>query len=361
MSAALPFGVLLNAEYPAQELIRLGVLAEELGYQSFWYVDVRMLRECYIGLASVAAHTNRIRLATGVTDPYSRHPAITAASIATLDELSNGRAMLGLGLGGAGFRELGIAKTLPVAAMRETIALVRGLLRGEEVTLAGKVISLNQGRLQFLPLRQQVPIYIATQGAQISRLAGALADGVLIANIVSPDALAFYLAQIGEGAAKAGRGLRDLDIQLRWEICISDDETAALRTMRRRMAARLIAAYPSWDFLDVLGVRLPDAFTEIAQQKDTRQADAAAEHLPMEVVDASMVAGGPARVAARIASMLHPNVSGITIRPHVCPGTGVDAVMRAFVHDVVPRLGWRTAADDRTQTAMTCCTGGIVP
>ncbi len=352
MTSSRPLGVLLNAEYPAHELIRLGVLAEQLGYSSFWYTDVRMLRECYIGLASVAMHTKRIRLATGVTDPYTRHPAITAASIATLDELSDGRAMLGLGLGGAGFRELGIAKTLPVAAMRESIDVIRGLLRGEQVSLAGKVISLDQGRLQF-PSRAGVPIYIATQGAQISRLAGALADGVLIANIVSPAALDFYLGQIANGAEQAGRTLRDLDIQLRWEICISEDEAAALRTMRHRLAARLIASYPRWDFLGPLGVRLPDSFTEIAQRKDTRQANAAADLLPMDVVDASMVAGGPARVAARIAPMLRPDVSGVTIRPHACAGTSVDAVMRAFVKDVMPRLGWHLPAVDRTQTAQT--------
>jgi 5,10-methylenetetrahydromethanopterin reductase len=355
ISHSLPLGVLLNAEYPAQELIRLGVLAEQLGYSSFWYTDVRMLRECYIGLAIVAVHTKRIRLATGVTDPYSRHPAITAASIATLDELSDGRAMLGLGLGGAGFRELGLARTLPVAAMRESIEVIRGLLRGEQVSLAGKVISLDQGRLQF-PSRAGVPIYIATQGAQISRLAGALADGVLIANIVSPAALDFYLGQIADGAERAGRGLGDLDIHLRWEICISEDEAAALQTMRLRLAARLIAGYPRWDFLGPLGVQLPDAFTEIAQRKDMRQAAAAAELLPMEVVDASMVAGSPARVAARIAPMLRPEVSGVTIRPHACTGTGtgIDNVMRVFVQDVMPRLGWRQAEVDRTQAAMTC-------
>jgi 5,10-methylenetetrahydromethanopterin reductase len=350
MTLSRPLGVLLNAEYPAQELIRLGVLAEQLGFSSFWYTDVRMLRECYIGLASVALRTKRIRLAPGVTDPYSRHPAITAASIATLDELSAGRAMLGLGLGGAGFRELGIAQTLPVAAMRESIVVIRGLLRGERVSLAGRVVSLDQGRLQFPSPRAEVPIYIATQGAQISRLAGALADGVLIANIVSPAALDFYLGQITNGAVQAGRGLRDLDIQLRWEICISEDEAAALQTMRRRLAARLIAAYPHWDFLGPLGVQLPDAFTAIAQGKDTAQADAAAELLPMEVVDASMVAGGPARVAARIAPMLRPEVTGVTIRPHACAGTGVDAVMRAFVHDVLPRLGWRLPGDNQTST-----------
>jgi hypothetical protein len=100
-------------------------------------------------------------------------------------------------------------------------------------------------------------------------------------------------------------------------------------------------------------VQLPDRFTEIAQRKDTRQADVAAEWLPMEVVDASMVAGGPARVAARIAPMLRPDVSGVTIRPHACAGTSIEAVMRSFVQDIMPRLGRHRAAGDQTQTAMT--------
>ncbi len=332
----LPIGVLLNAEYPAEELLRLGVLAETLGYESLWYTDVRMLRECYIGLASIAMRTRRIRLATGVTDPYSRHAAITAASIATLDELSGGRAILGLGLGGAGFRELGLQKTLPVAAMRETIRAIRGLLRGEEVTQAGKVVSLKGGRLQFAPRRVCVPIYIATQGAQISRLAGELADGVLIANTVSLRALDFYLGQLAEGAARAGRSLDAIDVQLRWEICVSSDEAASVQAMRRRLAARLIAGYPNWGFLDVLGVSVPEAFTAIAAGKDVRRAAEAAELLPMDVVDANMLAGSPARVAARIAPMLGPHVGGITIRPHACPGTTIDDVMRSFVHEVMP-------------------------
>jgi 5,10-methylenetetrahydromethanopterin reductase len=136
----LHLGVLLNAEYAAGDLVRLGELAERLGYTHFFYVDVRFLRECYIGLASIAMRTQRLLLGPGVTDPYSRHPAITAASMATLDELSSGRAMLGLGLGGAGFRELGIQKTLPVAALRESIEMMRGLWRGEAVTLEGKVV-----------------------------------------------------------------------------------------------------------------------------------------------------------------------------------------------------------------------------
>jgi 5,10-methylenetetrahydromethanopterin reductase len=334
-------GVLLNAEYSAAQLIRLGVLAEELGYRSLMYVDVRFHRECYIGLASVAMHTRRILLATGVTDPYSRHPAITAASVATLDELSDGRAVLGLGLGGAGFKELGIQKTLPVAALREAICVIRRLWQGEEVTLDGKVVALAKGRLQFTPVRHTIPIFIATQGEQVSRLSGELADGVLIANTVSEAGLEFYLRQIADGAAKAGRPASDIDINLRWEVCISDDEDAALRVMRRRLAQRLIAGYPHWAFLKQLGVSVSSEFEALAARDDPALLDAAVEALPMEVVEASVLAGAADRVASRIAPLLRNEITGVTIRPHACPGTGVEEVMRSFIQDVVPLAAQR--------------------
>ena len=99
----IPVGVLLNSEYSARELASLGRLSEELGYDPLWYTDNRLFRECYLGLGALAAETSRIRLGPGVTDPYSRHPAVTAATMATLDELCGGRAILGLGVGGPAF------------------------------------------------------------------------------------------------------------------------------------------------------------------------------------------------------------------------------------------------------------------
>jgi len=331
-------GVLLNAEYALRDLIELGRLSEELGYHQLWYTDVRMFRECYLGLAALAAHTQRILLGPGVTDPFSRHPAVTAATIATFDELSGGRALLGLGVGSTGFRELGIAKRLPVAALRETVDVVRRLLRGEEVSVQGKVVSLAGGRLQFTPPRESIPIYFATQGAQITKLAGEVADGVLIANTVVPSAIAFYLEQLREGAAKTGRRLDALDIALRFEVCISEDEEAALGVMRRRVALRLIAGHGHWDFLERLGIELPAAFVEIAARRDARLANEAAAALPVEAVRKTVLAGSPERVAAQVAEVLRPEITNITIRPHALPGQGVAPVLRAFVEEVMPRV-----------------------
>ncbi|MBS34813.1 MAG: hypothetical protein CMO26_02685 [Thiotrichales bacterium] len=81
----------------------IAALAEQLAYQKIWYTDIRFSRDCYLGLSVIAGATKQILLGPGVTDPYTKHPAMTAATLATLDELSDGRAILGLGAGDTGF------------------------------------------------------------------------------------------------------------------------------------------------------------------------------------------------------------------------------------------------------------------
>ncbi len=344
MTRSLRIGCLLNAEYRAAELIQLGRLVESLGYHQLWYTDLRLFRECFVGLAALAMSTHRIELGPGVADPYSRHPGVTAATLATFDELSGGRALLGLGIGGTGFRELGITAKLPVAALRETVDVVRRLLGGERLTVRGKVVELYEGKLQFTPVRKSIPIYFATHGAQVMRLAGEVADGVLVANTLVPSALDFYLEQLREGRARTGRTLDDLDVSLRPEVCIDADEAAARGVMRRRVAARLIAGYPHWDFLERLDLRMPERFTEIAAAKDTSRLDEAAAALPEAAVDRTVLAGRPERVADQIAVLLRPAITSITIRPHAPPGRNVGEVLGAFVEQVVPRLGVTVAS-----------------
>jgi 5,10-methylenetetrahydromethanopterin reductase len=333
------FGALLNAEYPVGELVELGQLAERLGYRHLLYTDVRLFRECYLGLAAIAAGTCSILLGPGVTDPYSRHPAVTASTIATLDEMSGGRAVLAFGRGGTGFRELGITPTLPLAALREAVDLVRRLLAGETVTCAGKVISLTGGRLQFTPVRSRIPIYFATHGPQVTRLAGEVADGVLIANTLVPATVDHYLERFREGAARSGRATAGLDVHLRIEICIDDDEAAARGVMKRRVAARLLAGYPHWEFLDLLGLRMPETFRSIAAAKDMRRLDEAVAALPDQAMDETALAGRPAAVAARLAAALRPGITGITIRPHAVPGRSAGHTLTSFAERVIPTLG----------------------
>jgi 5,10-methylenetetrahydromethanopterin reductase len=330
--------VLLFSEYATPRLVELGRLTEDLGYWGLWYTDVRFARDCFIGLAAVAARTSRIRLGPGVCDPYSRHPSAIASCIATLDEITGGRAVLGFGTGGQGLRELGITQNLPVAAMREAVQMIRALLRGETVNAQGKVVSLNSARLDFPPLRSDIPVYFATHGAQITRLAGQIADGVLIANTLNPRAFDFYLTLLDEGMAKANRPSGAVDIGLRVEACISEDDAAAFATMRRRVASRVLSQYPHWEYLDAIGLKLPTAFIEIAKRPDSKKAaDEAAAAMPSEVVESMVLAGNAERCARQLADGLGPRISHVTVRPHAAPGEDVGTVIRSFIEKVVPR------------------------
>src|SRR5262249_4537098 len=153
------------------EVAELAVRAEALGYDDVWLADERFFREVYATLAVVAQRTTRVRLGPCVTDPFTRHPALTAMAIATLAEIAGGRAELGMGAGVSGLRELGIDGARSATAIHEAIALVRELLAGETVTVKGQRVSFHDGRLDFTPLRADVPIYVASQRAAGCRVA----------------------------------------------------------------------------------------------------------------------------------------------------------------------------------------------
>ena len=151
----LTYGVLINAEYPHRDLMRYARRSEELGLDALWYADEKFYRETYTGLAACALATTRITLGTGVTEPYTRHPALTALAIASLDELSGGRAVLGFGAG----------RVAPGALRSKGAEFLVPLLRGAELaelTARGLKTELNRGiggvqgteRGQALPERQ---------------------------------------------------------------------------------------------------------------------------------------------------------------------------------------------------------------
>ena len=131
-------------------------------------------------LAHFAEHTSRVKIGPCVTDPYSRHPALTAMAIATLDEISARRAILGIGAGISGFAELGVERKKPARAIREAIELIRMLLRGETVTYQGDVIRFHDGKLGFAPHRAEIPVYVASNGPLGQKMAGAIADGAIM-------------------------------------------------------------------------------------------------------------------------------------------------------------------------------------
>jgi 5,10-methylenetetrahydromethanopterin reductase len=333
--------VLNLGRYPPARLRHLAQLQEECGYETFWYTDERFFREVYAGLTFVALHTRRIQVGTMVTDPYSRHPALTAMALATLDEIAGGRAIFGLGAGVSGFPEMRVARRKPAQAMRETVMLVRDLLGGATVDFHGEVITFEHGRLDFQPVRPHIPLYMASNGPMGLALAGEIADGAVMQSPVAPALVDWFLAQVRRGAHRAGRDLAEVDVVARINLCLHEDANLAKEVMRPSIVRTLVAQQPHFLTFETAGleipVRLRETIAALGYTHDPARLAPAAALVPDTLVDAITLAGTVEDVTARVVRMIQGGVTHIMINP-LAPDGEVERIIRGFAHEVMPQV-----------------------
>ena len=334
-------GLLLLPSRPVTELVDLAVSAERLGYDDFWLADERFFREVYTILGLAAARTSRIRLGPGVTDPYSRHPALTAMAIATLDEVSGGRAILGLGAGVSGFRELGVDASRSAVAIREAVTLIRGLLAGRTVTLKGEQVSLDDGRLDVRAPRADVPIYVASQRDAGCRVAGRVADGAIMQGCVAEPLVRFFKDRVAEGARRAGRDAAGVELVARINVCIADDVGAARDVMRPTIVRSLVAQRPDFFTFATAGLELPASLREtvlrLSYTHDPAPLSKLAPLVPDAFVDAVTLCGTPGVVATGVARLARSGIGQLMVYPVGANGVIASTIER-FQTDVMPRV-----------------------
>jgi len=231
--------LLLLGDAPVKRLVERARLAEANGYSAVWVADERFYREVYSCLGQLAARTSKVLLGPCVTDPFTRHPALTAMAIAALDEISGGRAILGMGAGISGFAELGIERRKPARAIREAIELIRTLLGGATADFCGEVVAFDHGRLSFAPLRAAIPVYVASNGPLGQRVAAEIADGVIMEACGSPAEVDALRTAVGGAARQAGRDPQAIRIIARLNAAVAADGRAARNTVRPAVARYL--------------------------------------------------------------------------------------------------------------------------
>ncbi|MEM4188204.1 MAG: 5,10-methylenetetrahydromethanopterin reductase [Candidatus Hadarchaeum sp.] len=229
----MKFGIEFVPNEPIEKIVKLVKLAEDVGFEYAWITDHYNNKNVYETLALIAKGTETIKLGPGVTNPYVRSPAITASAIATLDELSNGRATLGIGPGDkATFDALGIEWVKPVSTIRDAIAMIRTLLAGEKTESGAQLMGVKA-------VQEKIPVYMGAQGPMMLKTAGEIADGALI-NASNPKDFEAAVPLIKEGAEAAGKSLSDIDVAA--YTCCSIDEDAEAAANAAKIVVAFIAA-----------------------------------------------------------------------------------------------------------------------
>ncbi len=273
-------------ECPIADIVALAVSAEELGFDRCWVYDEGLItRDVHVVLAAIAAATASIELGPGITNPYTRHPAQTASAIASLDEMSGGRAFLGIGAGGSlTLDPIGLDRTRPLTAVRETIEACRALWQGE-ADMDGSTVQLRSATVDYG--RADIEVWLAGRGPKMLALGGAAADGVMLDFIHKPS-LGDYIERIRTaGPAR---------------ICystavITDDYD--LEFVRPHMTYRLVDAPEAVKS----AIGLSDADADRIRSAMAGGLLAAAEHVRDEWVEPFVIRGSAAACAAEIAQL----------------------------------------------------------
>ncbi len=271
------------------ETVALAVEAERLGFDRCWVYDEGLAtRDVWVALTAIAAATERIGLGPGITNPYTRHPAQTAAAVASLDELSGQRAFLGIGAGGSlTLDPLGLARTAPLTAVREAIEAARLLFAGGSVDYHGSTVRLCSAAIGYA--RPGIEIWLAGRGPKMLALGGAAADGVMLDFIHRPS-LGGYVDLVRRGGPA--------------EICYSTAlviDDADLEAVRPHMTYRLLDA--PQPVKDALG--MSEADTARIRAAMAGGLAEAARQVPDEWVLPFVIHGSAAECSAVLDAVVH--------------------------------------------------------
>ena len=224
------------------DLKEYGRTAEEAGFESLWVTERYFHEETFSLLGFLAAVTKDMKLGLGVTNPYTRSPALLAMASATLDRLCGGRFLLGLGRSDRFLIQdrMGIPYGKPLSTIKESVTIIRELLSGARVSSTTGRTILTDTRLAIKPIRDKLPIYLAAIGPNALRLAGAIADGVLL-NAYTPTGYVKYaVGEVRQAAREAGRDPDSIDIACMLVVRLTDDPGSIWSSLKERLV-RLLA------------------------------------------------------------------------------------------------------------------------
>jgi 5,10-methylenetetrahydromethanopterin reductase len=238
----------LQDKHQLREEMKLAQYAEKKGFEAVWHAESRLARDAISPLAAIAAVTERIKIGTGVINNWTRNVGLTAATFLTLDDLANGRTLLGIGAWWDPLAwKVGIERKKPLKAMREYVTVLQKLFRMENVTYEGEFVKVRDIRLDVVhgdsSTPRDIPIYIGATGWEMIELTGEIADGLLLNYLVSPEYNQKALDNLREGAEREHRKLEDID-RPQLIVCSLDEDADKALDSARPLVAQYLGQQP---------------------------------------------------------------------------------------------------------------------
>jgi len=314
-----------------RKLVDLAVLAEEYGFDSVWFPHDTFMYNTMPLTTAVAEATRTIQVAAVGINPYHCNPCEIATYIATLDELSRGRTVLGLGLHTETFVNwTGIDTTGYVQHSREATEIIRALFRGEAVDYQGEHFQWNeQCYLRFKPYREEVPVYLCAFGEDYLKLSGEIGDGSL-PMITPPASAATMVAAIHAGATSANRKPEEVAIHGCGWLSISENREAAAHIMRDMIA--YFGPHLEEHALESIGVSMADMepLRELILEKRYEEAHAAVSD---NMLDLGMV-GTPSDIIQHVEELAEAGITEIGFGGPL--GPDIKEAIRLMGEKVIP-------------------------
>jgi 5,10-methylenetetrahydromethanopterin reductase len=331
---------------PGPRYLERTKLAERLGFEAMFHNDKKWARDLFVRLGAASQVTSRIGLGMSVIDPYTRHAALLAQATATLAELAPGRLRVVMGAG-SHFETLpGYGTRKPATGLREASELMQRLWRGEKVTLDGEVVKFKDGALDWKPT--SIPqLYIASRGPQILKLAGEVADGVLIGSFATPPGIDYAKQHIELGLRASNRDWKDIRVCSWIYLSVLDSEDDQIPE-----GVNVGVSFAFWSSRDVLTKMADELTSDMSDEFRNFLRDTPNDWsppimarlrrlIPRGMLDSLALVGTAGQIVSRLRALEGAGVQEVIIWPFPAQGQTVEDLMLRLAEDVLPHVSGR--------------------
>ncbi|HOJ01823.1 MAG TPA: LLM class flavin-dependent oxidoreductase [Anaerolineaceae bacterium] len=278
--------------------------AEQKGFEAVWQAESRLVRDAIVPMAAYAAVTERLKIGSGVINNWTRNIGLLASTFLTLDDLAPDRIICGIGAWWDPLaKNVGIDRSKPLSAMKETVTVLKRLLNMERVSFDGEFIHVKNIELDVVHGRKEprhVPVYIGATGDRMLEMSGEIADGVVLNYCVPPEYNLKALELIEKGAKKAGRELEQLDLPQLVVCSVDYDHDKAIDTTRE-LLTQYLAQQPHIAKASGVSMEVVQEIQSILGWPATHEQIQKAKHLvPEELIHRITASGTPQEARAKV-------------------------------------------------------------